>query len=144
MEFERNLISTPSSCRTQQIFKYIQKLTGHKSLPTIVTYESSYATQDTLKASLFNSYFQSVYTQSSFRCPSDLPLPEHCIECIAISEMDVYEALMSLDIHKVMGVDGIGPQIVLFHCDLQTAPPLIFVKHITTENSSHYSCFQIR
>ena len=63
MEFERNLISTPSSCRAQQIFKYIQKLTGHKSFPTTVTYESSYATQDTLKASLFNSYFQSVYTQ---------------------------------------------------------------------------------
>ena len=135
MEFERNLISTPSSCRTQQIFKYIQKLTGHKSLPPTVTYESSYATQDTLKVSLFNSYFQSVYTQSSFRLPSVLPPPEHCIECITISEMDVYEALMSLDIHKAMGIDGIGPQI-LKYCSIVIYKPLHHLFSLSI--SQHY------
>ena len=80
------------------------------SIPQTVCFESCSATSTYEKASLFNSYFHSVFTQSSFPLPpvDKLLSPEVTLSDIVISESDVYSALNSLDPSKAMGIDGIG------------------------------------
>ena len=80
---------------------------------------------DDEKALLFNKYFHSVFTKSSFHLPpiSDLPTPQSCIGQITITESEVYQNLASLDPHKAMGCDEIS-QKVIKHCTLHLYQPL--------------------
>ena len=77
-------------------------------------FESSSATSDHEKASLFNTYFYSVFTQSSFILPpvDELQVPASTLSDITVSEIDVYMALSSLDPTKAMGIYGIGPNVL--------------------------------
>ena len=58
-----------------------------------------------------------MFTHSSFQIPplEILSTPVSTLSDIGICEMDVYEALSSLDTTKASGPDGIGPK-VLAHC----------------------------
>ena len=103
----------------------INTLTGNVTIPQTVCFESCSATSTYEKASLFNSYFHSVFTQSSFPLPpvDKLLSPEVTLSDIVISESDVYSALNSLDPSKAMGIDDIGPKI-LKHCALALYQPV--------------------
>ena len=87
---------------------------------------STSAVSDYDKASLFNQYFHSVFTNSDFILPaiSNLPTPSSVIDEISITESDVYKALASLDPSKAMGYDGISPRL-LKHCALPLCQPLL-------------------
>ena len=91
LRFEQNLSMQSSS----KIFKYIKSLSSSASVPPIVSLDSSTATNDYQKISMFNSFFHSVFTQSSFQILplDDLPTPISELSDISISEMDVFEAL---------------------------------------------------
>ena len=80
-------------------------------------FNSTTADSDQDKATLFNRYFYSVFTNSSFSLPNicHLPKPNSVLGDISISEDEVFEALISLDPSKAMGCDGIGPKL-LKHC----------------------------
>ena len=62
---------------TYLIYRYINTITDHSTIPSIMKSETSTATYDHEKASLFNAYFHSVFTHSSFVLPliDDLPTP---------------------------------------------------------------------
>ena len=77
-------------------------------------HESSEPFSNKDKASLFNQYFQSVYTTSSFILPplNDLPCPSTVLNNILVSEVEVYDTLVSLNPNKAMGVDCIGPKVL--------------------------------
>ena len=59
-----------SKSNTSLIFKHINNITGNNTIPPIVKLETSSATSDHEKAYLFNCYFHSVFTHSSFALPS--------------------------------------------------------------------------
>ena len=44
------------------IYAYMRSITGHNSIPEIVSYNGTIAKCDADKASLFNNYFHSVFT----------------------------------------------------------------------------------
>ena len=119
--FEANLIQQRNNSK---IYKYISTVSGQGSIPPSVNLDSSTATSDFERASLFNTYFHSVFTKSSFVLPhmDQLPLPQSILSDISISEYDVYTALASLDPLKSMGIDGIGPKL-LKHCALALYRP---------------------
>ena len=114
-----------SSLPIQKIFSYIRSLSPSHSIPAIVSLDSNTVSAESDKANLFNTYFHSIFTRSSYKIPplEGLPSPTHTLSDIGISEMDVYEALNSLDISKAMGIDGIGPK-VLKHCAVALYEPL--------------------
>ena len=91
----------------------------------MVLLDSRSATSDTGKAELFNTFFHSVFTSSSFSIPnaSTLSLPSSCICTSRFSESEVFEALSTLDPTKSNGCDGIGPKL-LKHCALALYIPL--------------------
>ena len=86
---------------------------------------STNATSDEDRANLFNKYFYSVFTHSTFTLPpvSDLPILDSSITSVVISVSEIYEILSSLDTSKAMGLDGIGPN-VLKHCASALCDPL--------------------
>ena len=106
----------------------------HDAIPHTVTFGSSVATAEYEKVNLFNKFFHSVFTQSSFNIPplDQLPQPQSTLSDITITESDVYEGLISLNPVKAMGIDGIGPKI-LKHCALAPFKPIhhLFVLSIT-------------
>jgi len=71
---------------------------------TVINLDESSAISDEDKASLFNQYFHSVFTRSLFHLPpvSELAKPQTSISEIQFSELDVYDALSSLDVSKVV------------------------------------------
>ena len=122
--YESELINSFGPHNNTRIYKYINNLTGRNCIPPTVQYGSSYASSDVDKASLFNSYFHSVFTQSNFCIPpvSELPLPAQSCDDFVISEADVFQALSNLDPNKAMGCDSISPR-VLKHCALALTTP---------------------
>ena len=86
---------------------------------------------------LFNQYFHSVFTKSSFQQPpvSDLPTPLTNISEIVISELDVYNALSSLDTTKASGCDGVSATL-LKYCAIALYQPLHHLFSLSP--SQHY------
>ena len=108
------------------VYKCINSITRHDAIPQNVILDSQMATSDIEKAiNLFNTFFYSVFTQSSFNIPplESLPIPPSTICDITISECDVYDALTSMNPTKAVGIDGIGPK-VLKSCALALNQPI--------------------
>ena len=106
--------------------KHLRGLSSSDSIPSNVTLDSYTGSSDYKKASLFNNLFHPVFTQSTLQLPpiEDLHTPTSTLPdvYIGISELDVYEALSTLDTSKAMGIDGIGPKI-LKRCALALYKP---------------------
>ena len=78
-------------------------------IPPLVYLCSSQASSDRDRAALFNSFFHSVFTVSHFTLPSsdNLSIPPSIISNLQIDQLQVLEALSSLDSTKSSGIDGI-------------------------------------
>ena len=114
LSYESNLVQDFATINSNKIYKYMNSLLKHDTIPPIMHHESSEAFSNKDKASLFNQYFQSVFTTSSFILPplNDLPCPSAVLNNILVSEVEVYDALVSLNPNKAMGVDCIGPKVL--------------------------------
>ena len=79
-------------------------------------YDSLFAITDSAKASLFNNYFYSIFTCSSFVLPTtdELPSVDSLISDISVSDSDVYFEFTKLDPSKAMGIDNIRPKILKY------------------------------
>ena len=95
---------------SQAIYYYVRAFTDQNVIPSTATQGAMGAVSDYHKACLFNQYFHSVFTKSSFQLSpvSDLPTPRTNISEIVISELDVHNVLSSLDTTKASGCDGIS------------------------------------
>ena len=78
--------------------------------------DSSSANSDLEKASLFNKYFHSIFTRSSFVLPpiDQLPPVAPLLSDISLTASDVHSELTKLDPSKSMGIDNIGPKILKY------------------------------
>ena len=75
----------------------------------LIDFSTSCTDEDS--ANLFNSYFYSVFMNSSFKLPNihDLPSPISQLAGINITEEEMYTTLVEIDPNKSMGPDEIGP-----------------------------------
>ena len=117
-----------SAARTKnsKIFDYIRSITGTSTTPQSVSYNSVVSCSDADSANLFNSYFHSIFTKSSFLTPNpdDLPSPTTFLDSIFfITDTEVLSSLINLHPNKSMVADNIGPK-VLKHCTLAIYEPL--------------------
>ena len=104
-------------------------------------FNSLSATTDSAKASLFNNYFYSIFTHSSFVLPTidELPSVDSLISDISISVSDVYSELTNHDTSKAMGIDNIGPKIIKL-----CAPELYLpIHHLFSLSLCLISAFQL-
>ena len=75
--FESNLLKSLQSNDCTKVYSYIRSVTGQNTIPRCLHFNCMSADSDQDKATLFNRYFHSVFTNSSFSLPNicDLPKP---------------------------------------------------------------------
>ena len=122
-DYLSNLVSDYASGSSSKIFSHIRSVTQQQSIPPKVSLNGVTATTDEEKATLFNQYFFSVYSnkESSLSVP---PLSPSSLQSIDITTSDIWKALSSLDPSKAKGIDGISPQ-VLQSCAVPLCEPLL-------------------
>ena len=81
LNFEHNLAFQTSD----KIFKHLRGLSSSRSIPSTVTLDSYTGSSDYEKAYLFNTFFHSVFTQSTFQLPpiEDLRTPTSTLSDLA-------------------------------------------------------------
>ena len=86
--YENNLAHKLATSESNKIYAYIYFLSSKHSLPPLMHFYSLSATIDSVKASLFNNYFYSIFTHSSFVLPTidELPSVDSLISNISISD----------------------------------------------------------
>ena len=111
--YEHNLVHDTSTSKNYDIYKYIQHLCQSNTRPSKLYFNSKTAVIDAHKADLFNNYFCSIFSGSSFSLPllSTIPIPHTTLSYLDISVPDVYVELISVDQTKAMGIDEIHPRI---------------------------------
>ena len=145
-EFQQNIIKTKSSYEADliynhadgsvsKIYNYIRTITKAKTIPTVLHLNSMVATNDADKATLFNQYFHSVFTTDSSTVADMGDAPTELLQSINITETDVYDALTSLDPNKALGIDGIGPKI-LMNCAESVFRPLCHLFNLSLSSSA--------
>ena len=103
------------------------------------------------KAKLFNYYFFSVFTHSSYQLPSlrEVAHTTPALDEICFDEREVYDVLISQDCNKAAGIDGIHPD-VLKHCATPLTKPLHHLFYIQSRHTIrmayilYYSNIQIQ
>ena len=106
----------------------MRNLTKSASIPSTIFYDNTSASQDLDKANVFNKYFYSVFSRSTYSLPNfeNMPRASMSLDSIFISEEEVYDVLSSLDPHKATSIDGISPAI-LKHCAFVLVKPLHYL-----------------
>ena len=124
--YEFELVRAFTNKESCKIYNYIRSLSRHNMLPPTMYLNSIPSITDSEKASLFNQYFHSVFTSSSYVLPpmSSLPTPNATLNNIDITEEDVFDALCSLDPSKASGPDGISQKILKFFSTALCSPLL--------------------
>ena len=130
------LNATDSSSCAGKCHNYICSISNQNVLPSTLYLDDTHAISDLEKASLFNFYFYSVFTRSTFQLPPlhELGLPESFISDVNICDSDVFNVLRSLDETKAMGYDGISPKL-LKQCALSLYQPLHYLFSLSLSQS---------
>ena len=123
--FESQLLLSLHPNGMSKVFRYIRNITGENNIPNVVYHQGISAESEHEKVDMFNRYFHSIFTMSSFNCPNfnQLSSIHPNLSDISITEEEVFQTLSSLDPSKAAGCDGIGPKL-LRHCALALYQPL--------------------
>lgn len=125
--FGATVVNNPKRC-----WSFFRSKTKSKSLPKVINWKEASATSPKDKASLFNNYFYSVFTQPKplINFPKIHAFQHSSLGNIQINEGDVLEILSNLNISKAVGPDGISPK-VLKECAYQIVLPLCHIFNLS-------------
>ena len=126
--FEATLVHNFAFRNDSKIYQHVRNITKSASIPATVFFDDSSATRDIDKATLFNRYFYSAFSQSTYSLPNfdDMPSTNSTTDSINITEDEVHTALLSLDSSKTIGIDGISAA-VLKNCAIVLTKPLHYL-----------------
>ena len=114
MDYESALINNFAFSNNSKIFNYVSSLSKNNQLPNTMYYNGHCSSNSFEKAQMFNKYFYSVFTRTSspYRTIFENSKPYKLLHTINIHYAEVFEALVSLDSSKAMGIDRISPKIL--------------------------------
>ena len=124
LNFESHLIQDLAANNSSRIYKYISTLSSNRQLPSIMYLDDTQAYTSFDQAQLFNQYFHSVFTHSSYKLPLYLLIYQLSKQFyqLSISSLDVFQALSNLDPSKVSGIDSINPALLKYCAESLTIP----------------------
>ena len=102
-----NILQNGKSCWT-----FLKTKRSVAGFPKVMKYNDDFSTDPKVIADMFSEFFQSVYriSDASAYCdPSILPVTDINLHAISLDNSQVFEKLVSLDIHKSAGFDRIPP-----------------------------------
>ena len=136
LSYENGLVSKFSKNK-KKLYSYLKSLSKSSPQPQLLIHNSTPINDQNQIAELFNSFFNSTFTNSDYSLPpiDSLPSPSLQLNKIEINSSDVYTALSKLDPTKAMGHDNINPKILKF-CALALADPItsLFSKCLKSGN----------
>ncbi len=108
--YESQLIEEVSfNAHNSTIYRYIRSIVKSDNLPNVLHLHSQTAFSDINKPSLFNSFFESVYTKDDDHPSPTVNQGPPSVETLDIIDLDVYTLLT-----KAQGIDEIGPKILRY------------------------------
>lgn len=107
-------ISSQYFSQPKILHSYLSSLKNSPTIPQSVHLSCQSASDPQSRTTLFNNYFNSVFTKSDFLLPplKDLPSPSSQLHHISISSTDVLNSLNTLKLNKAPGVDDLSPSII--------------------------------
>ena len=135
--YEAHLTATFSR-DPKKLFGHLKNLNKcNNSLPNFIIHQSSPVYDPIIKANLFNRFFNSTFSSSTYVLPpvECLPTPTSQLSHIDITPIDVYNALSSIDPTKAIGCDNIHPYI-LKHCATTLCTPITNLFQACIQNQS--------
>ena len=98
----------------KNLFHHLKSLSNSKSSIPIITHNSQVIHNPTEKATIFNNFFNSIFTRSTFTLPplNQLPSPTNQLHTITMDESDILLVLSNLDPSKSPGCDDLSPYIL--------------------------------
>ena len=131
LAYESKLVNEFAQKENNRIYKYIRSFTKQSSLPSSLHYESKRESESYGIATIFNEFFQSVFTNpyptSSSSTIHNLQTRHHSYATgfneFEITIDDVSKSLYNLNASKAMGIDNIH-NIVLKHCSSSLSRPI--------------------
>ena len=116
LAYEEKLVNLYYSA-PRELYGYLKHQRSGRSTVGAVTYNSTTVLDHATQAEVFNKFFNSTFTRSSFTLPSNdgLPFVVRHLSKVEISTSDVSAALRKLDSSKALGCDNISP-VILKHC----------------------------
>lgn len=111
--YETNLVNDFAHRKNSKIYRYINSILKRDVFPPIMYFNSCSAEDDKSKSSLFNAFFESVYSKNEpFTAPPDEPSPKDVLHNIEFSPDEVFSVLINLDPDKASGCDKISPKVL--------------------------------
>ncbi len=120
----QHLVDTFSS-NPKALYSHIAEIKGRKSDQGMLIMNGVAVTDPTTRARIFNEFFHSTFSVSSFALPplDEMPTPSAQLSSIIIDTSDVYQALTNLDPTKAAGCDAMPPRL-LRHCATSLTDPV--------------------
>lgn len=106
--YQQSLLGTGN---TDIIFKHLKSLNKSASLPKVMTNGGVSATKANEKVSLLNEFFHSVFSPKSDFNLDDIQCEDPLLTDFDISESTIRELLLSLDVSKSRGPNGLPPSL---------------------------------
>lgn len=119
----------------KRFWSFFKAKTKIRSLPKVISWDNTTATSAKDKATLFNNYFFSVFTQPKI-CPHLPKIPIVQLPSLGnmqVAEDNVLDILCNLNVSKAYGPDGISPR-VLKECAIQIASPLCHIFNLSLKS----------
>ena len=123
--YVQKLTSSTSGLNKNKIWSFFKAKTSKGSIPATVVHNGIKLSSPLDKAEAFNNFFASTFQQPSLSSalPSIHPVTTSLLSDIQLIVPEVLQNLLSLDISKSAGPDGI-PARLLRECAVQIAPSL--------------------
>ena len=133
--FERKIVNEAKT-DPKSFWKYVKSQTKYsESIPKLRKSDDTYAESDTDKASTFNAFFSSVFTQDDNEDPQ---LPNRTFKTslgsFSVSKEDVINELSRINCSKSAGPDGLHPRL-LFELRSTIAEPLCHIYNLSIKES---------
>ena len=127
--YESYLVRNFAFKKTTPIYNYIRSFTKQSSYPSVMSLDSHKESSNLGRATIFNEFFHSVFSNKSASLPLSMPgSPSNATICneIPITIDNVFEVLSHLDTTKAMGIDQI-PNCVLKFCSDSLCEPICYL-----------------
>ncbi|XP_068723999.1 uncharacterized protein [Montipora capricornis] len=123
--YVQKLTSSASGLNKNKIWSFFKAKTSKGSIPATVVHNGIKLSSPLDKAEAFNNFFASTFQQPSLSSalPSIHPVTTSLLSDIQLIVPEVLQNLLSLDVSKSAGPDGI-PARLLRECAVQIAPSL--------------------
>ena len=132
---KEQMVAKSAKINPKMFYQYVKSKTKPKeNISSLLKDDGKLTENDKEKAEVLNNYFSSVFTkEDKENMPIFKPNIDKCLYDFKISEIQMFNALKSLNINKSPGPDGIHPRLLKELADILSTPLTTFFNRSLVE-----------